>query len=212
MRKRVTGLSCCACGAPFAAHYEEKPYCNKHYLRMKLNGTLELRGRKRTSTVVDNGDGSATVTTAKGQIILIDASDRAVAERYSWCVSKTGYAVANTGNRVVKMHRYILGVNDPEEIIDHINGNRLDNRRKNLRRCTAKENSRNLKLKVTNNSGYAGIRETEHGTYNVRITFQRKEIHIGNYKSYEEAVNARKEAERRFYGEFAPCITQNTEM
>lgn len=48
----------------------------------------------------------------------------------------------------------------------------------------------------------SGIRVTPFGKYNVRITCDRKEIHVGNYDSFEEAKQARIEAERKYYGEF----------
>lgn len=195
---------CCVCGGVFSGHFDGKPYCNKHYLRMKNNGTVELLGRKRTSIVQDHGDGNATVTTAKGQIILIDTTDIKAAERYSWCISKTGYAVANIGGKVTKMHRYLLSVSAPQLVVDHINGNPLDNRRSNLRICSAAENGRNLKRKATNTSGYAGIRVTKNNRYNVRITYNGEERHIGNFINLDDAVKARKQAELKYFGAFAP--------
>ena len=76
-----------------------------------------------------------------GEEILINKRDAKKAFRYTWCVSKTGYAVANINHKVVKMHRYLLNLKDPKIIIDHKNRNKLDNRRKNIRICSQHENS-----------------------------------------------------------------------
>lgn len=160
---------------------------------------------KKHLSIRDNLDGTCTITTSAGQEILIEAADREKAMRYTWCVSKTGYAVANIRGKVTKMHRYLLGLGQGDErITDHINGNRLDNRRENLRICNQMQNGKNLGIKKTNTTGCAGIRVTACGRYNARITVNRKEIHIGNFKTFEEAVRARKKAETVYYGEFAP--------
>jgi hypothetical protein len=153
----------------------------------------------------DNQDGTCTITTSAGQEILISDADREKAMCYSWCLSKTGYPVANIRKKVTKMHRYLLGLdNCDKRIVDHINGNCLDNRRENLRICTQRQNGKNLGIKKTNSSGCAGVRVTPHGTFNVRITVDREEKHIGNYKTFFDAVQARKSAEKFYYGEFAP--------
>lgn len=204
--------SCPGCDKPSLCRFGGQWYCNTHYLRMREHGTTERPQRKRTSMVEIFDDGSAIVTTAKGVQIAIDAADAEKAMRYSWCISKTGYAVANTGSRVIKMHRYLLDILDePSLVVDHINGNTLDNRRSNLRVCRQDENLRNMKKKVSNTSGYSGIRKTPHGTYNVRITFERKEIHVGNYSTLEEAIEAREQAERTYFGQFAPSMRNNEE-
>ena len=197
MQKGKRNLNCIVCGKPYSCHFNGKPYCNRHYQKMKLYGNPEGKPRKSTNVFSINGK-ILTITTKNGDVILADAEDYEKLKMYSWCISKTGYAVANTGKQVVKMHRYILGLTNPKEVVDHINNNKLDNRRANIRICTQAENARNRSPK----RDYSGIRLTEAGTYNVRITKDRKEIHIGNYKTIEEAVQARKDAEKKYHGEF----------
>lgn len=160
--------------------------------------------RKSTNKFEIEGD-ILKITTASGVLILADAADYDLLSKYSWCISKTGYAVANINCKVVKMHRYILGLSEPTEIIDHINGNTLDNRKANLRRCTNTENSRNCKLSKNNTSGASGVNLIKSsGRYRARIMVNRKEIRLGHFKTFEEAKKARREAEKKYFGEFAP--------
>lgn len=205
--RRVTEqrqCGCVGCGRKVEARFDGVWYCNMHYLRMYTHGDLEYHGRKRTTKLVDNGDSYVKIITAKGEEILIDKCDIDAAMRCSWCISRTGYPVANIEGRVVKMHRYLLGLLDSKELVDHKNGNPLDNRRENLRVCSFLENARNHGLNKNNTSGVAGVEKTISGRWRARITINRIGIQIGTYDTIEEAQAARQEAERKYYGEFAP--------
>ena len=210
MQEDQRRCGCTGCAGKVESRFNGVWYCNKHYLRMRAHGDLELHPRQRTTRLIDDGGDAVTIMTASGKEILIDRGDIDKAMRYSWCISKTGYPVARINNRVVKMHRYLLGLTSGDKVVDHINGNPLDNRRANLRVCSTLENAWNIGLKKTNTSGCAGIRKTPNNTYNVRITVNRKEIHVGNYKTLDDAVRARKQAEQTYYGEFAPQGMRNT--
>lgn len=138
--------------------------------------------------------------------ILIDNDDFEHVSRYSWCISKTGYAVANINGKVTKMHRYILGISD-NKIVDHKNGNPLDNRRCNLRICTVSENAKNRA--PDNRSIYPGVRVHKNKTcttYSVRITCNRVEYFVGTFPTLTQAVNARNRAENFFHKEFRTQI------
>lgn len=151
------------------------------------------------------------VITANNNKILVDYEDFEKISKYSWCVSKTGYAVANINGKVTKMHRYILGITNPEIVIDHINHNTLDNRKNNLRICTNKENSRNAKIGKNNKTGFIGISIAYNGKYRARIMVDRKEIALGHYTNIEDAIAAREKAEKLYFKEFAPSISRNIE-
>lgn len=162
--------------------------------------------RKRTNKYIVDVN-VLKIITANGAVIIADTSDYDLISKYSWCISKTGYAVANINNKVTKLHRYVLGINDPKKIIDHKNGNTLDNRKVNLRVCTNAENARNCKVSKNNTSGVSGVQFIKKsGRYRARITVNRKEIRLGHYKTFDEAVKARLEAEKKYFGEFAPCV------
>lgn len=188
---------CCICGELKSAQIGGKDYCNKHWQRVYHYGSPELRGRKRTNTYEIDGD-TLYIKTKNGQTITADASDFETLSKHSWCISKTGYAVANINHKTVKLHRLLLGLENPRTLADHINHNRLDNRRSNLRICTPQENARNKGGKVIR-----GIRKTPNGKYSARIVFERKEIYLGRFGTLDEAIQARHEAENKYHGEFA---------
>lgn len=84
----------------------------------------------------------------KGHRVRIDKEDLALVSQYKWHIGSTGYAVwrgvKDGKKQTVRMHRLVSGC-PPGKIVDHINHDPLDNRRRNLRVCTQSENMRNLR-------------------------------------------------------------------
>ncbi len=91
----------------------------------------------------------------------VRTSNRVKVGQEAGCVSKAdGYRVVSLGGRLYKAHRIIwLHVYGewPPHVIDHINGDRLDNRLANLRAVTSSENAQNLSLSASNKSGLPGV-------------------------------------------------------
>lgn len=196
---------CCVCGGEFSCEYNGKPYCNKHYLRMYAHGDAELHPRARTNTYATNGD-ETIVTTSNGRSFTVDTADLEKVKQHSWCFCKTGYLVANVDGKVVKLHRYLLDP-PPHAVVDHINGNPADNRRSNLRICTAAGNARNSAPKGSK-TGHRGVRISPNGRYEARICFERRNISLGTFDTLAEAIEARREGECRYFGEFAPASSR----
>ncbi len=128
-----------------------------------------------------------TGTTAQGilpngDIFMIDADDISLAERYYWGDDKKdGYIVASRSGK--KLHRLIAGVDDPKVMVDHINRNRKDCRRENLRIISPFGNSCNHKLFGTNKTGYTGVYYSKHsGRYEVKVGYNHKRIRLGTSK------------------------------
>lgn len=102
------------------------------------------------------------------------------------------------------MHRVILGETNPEVCIDHQDGDGLNNRRCNLRRCTNEQNSRNQRAhRNKRTSAFKGVYRMADGQFRAHITVHYKKFNLGNYPTQEAAAEAYDKAARKLHGEFA---------
>ena len=101
------------------------------------------------------------------------------------------------------MHRIIL--NAPKgTMVDHINGNGLDNRKENLRLCTTRENNANQKKNRNNSSGYKGVAKASNcSKWRAYIRVDGVQRHLGNHNTPEEAARAYDAAAKKHFGEYA---------
>jgi hypothetical protein len=91
----------------------------------------------------------------------------------------------------------------PKLVIDHINGNPVDNRIINLRECTQSENMRNRSVQKNNKGGLLGVRfRPHHGKWEARINAGGKTVWRQYFMSAQEAVEARRAILPQFHGEF----------
>lgn len=121
---------------------------------------------------------------------------------YGEWVNGVRYAVRQFGRgRNVRMHRFIL---DPPKRtpIDHLNGEGTDNRRSNMRVCTYGQNHRNrVKPRRDNRIGVRGVQITPIGHYQAWIGADGVRHYLGTFDTIEEAVEARRRGEDRFWTE-----------
>jgi len=88
----------------------------------------------------------------------------------------------------------------PADCIDHINGNRSDNRIANLRAATKAENAQNYKTRKDNTSGATGvIWHKRTGKWTAALSINKKNTHLGLFDSFEEAKAVRDAAKRNFH-------------
>lgn len=95
------------------------------------------------------------------------------------------------------LHRFITNA-PKDKVVDHINRNTLDNRKINLRVCTIQENLRNQK-RPNSKTGYTGVAIAYKGKYSAQIKINYKKIHLGIFNTIEEALKARRLAEKQYY-------------
>ena len=153
----------------------------------------------------------AEILTSGGDVIIIDDEDFAMLNQYKWSMSSTGYPVrgeyspVDQKTRMVFMHREIMGLSKGDgKRVDHINENKRDNRRCNLRMATHAENMRNKGVQSNNKTGYKGVSiHNGTGKYIAMIGLNRKQIYLGLYETAEDAHKAYCEAARRLHGEFS---------
>lgn len=153
----------------------------------------------------------------KGYKVLIDEEDYQKITELKWfvfheSVRKKGLAYFghNTGvledgkRHIIYLHRFIMGMKFYDKlVVDHINGNTLDNRKSNLRICTVAENNRNMRKRKRNKSGYKGVSYAKkEGKYRAQICISGRNTHIGAFDTPEEAYAAYCEASKKYHGEF----------
>ena len=139
-----------------------------------------------------------------GATMLIDYADYPLVKKYRWRVEKSnGYFATTIDGKAVLLHRMLLP-DIPGLVCDHINRNKLDNRRCNLRYATPQENSRNRKKARNNTTGFIGVCwHVRNKKYVAQIKVDGKIHNLGQFKTSEEAARARDKAALFFFGKFA---------
>lgn len=144
----------------------------------------------------------------RGLIAFVDDEDFEVLSQYKWFATDSGYAarnvVENGKPRVKSMHRIILGLTDPKVLTDHIDGNKTNNIKSNLRPCNHSQNACNKPKPGVNMSGYKGVSwQSKTGSWSAKIKINKKDIWIGEFDSKEEAARHYNKAAAKYHGEFA---------
>jgi len=150
---------------------------------------------------------TAELWLTRGHICLVDVKDLPLLANYRWFanVNNRGRIDAMTviQRKLVPISRFIL--NCPSGlVVDHINGNTLDNRRKNLRIVTRSQNAVNKGLNSNNRSGYKGVNyDVARNKYVAFISVRGKMMYLGRFDSPELAARAYDAAAKEFYGAMA---------
>lgn len=123
-----------------------------------------------------------------------------------WClvmIEGHEYAAANIGGKTVFMHRLIMGVNSSHVYIDHKNGNGLNNRRCNLRKCSNRHNQHNVRKKKTSKQKYKDIRQLSNGVWEVRMRLPDGRRFSKRMHNEASAVKLYNSLAVKYHGQFA---------
>lgn len=144
----------------------------------------------------------------RGKQAKVDDDDYDMLMAYKWQASFYGYAVTNTsrrsGRRVMWMHREVMRAVDGQ-IIDHIDGDTLNNQKSNLRFVTESQNHWNQRTRKDSKSGLKGVDSyrAKYGRWRAYIKVGKKKCHLGYFSSAELAHEAYKEAAIKHFREHA---------
>lgn len=156
------------------------------------------------------------ILTRKNEVILVDDDDYEKLSKFTWYISKGGknhggygYAISSQRNEStgkqykLSMHREIMNAKKGE-IVDHINGNKLDNRKENLRIVTPYQNSLNVKKKDGASSQYKGVAfSKDMNLWKSSIRVKGKGVHIGYFSNEVACALAYNEYAIKHFGEYA---------
>lgn len=139
---------------------------------------------------------------------LVDDEDYPLLSRYKWHFDHKEYVKSSIFNTTVKLHRMIMAA--PKSLqVDHINGDKLDNRKCNLRLCDNASNQANKKKRPLmkgkpTSSRFKGVHyRKDRKEWSARIGHKNKRIDLGSYKNEEDAAIAYNKAALKYHGEFA---------
>jgi hypothetical protein len=145
------------------------------------------------------------IALTKGKFSLVDRDEHKRISSHKWHLSHNGYAIRldyKNNKSVIYMHRAITNCKKPF-VVDHINRDKLDNRRKNLRVCTNNENVRNSPSRG-GSSSYKGVSHAkEFNKFRCRIGVDNRMIHLGYFVCEKEAAKAYNVAALEYHKEFA---------
>lgn len=130
-----------------------------------------------------------------------DLEDYNLIKDYTW-YEHNNYFEAKINGKSIGLHKLVMGDLNNKYDIDHIKTEKkFDNRKLNLRKTTRKQNCNNRKLAKNNTSGVSGVRwHSRDNVWESWIKVNYKNIYLGRYTNFDEAVKSRKTAEEKYYG------------
>lgn len=134
----------------------------------------------------------------RGQIAIIDNEDFEKVSKFKWNYATVGYAT----NKKFYLHHLIIGKPKKGFVVDHINQNKLDNRKCNLRFVTHSQNHANQIKQKNNTSGFRGVSWNK-GKWEVRIKYFGKTLHFGMFNNKIDAAKRYNIKAHELFGEFA---------
>ena len=138
-----------------------------------------------------------------GKETIVDDEDFEYLNKYKWYINEHGYAVRTVWKHGrVRIHREIMKT--PKGMFtDHINGNKLDNRKCNLRTCNHSQNAANAKIYKTNKSNAKGVSwHKESKKWRATIMVSYHSIHLGLFNTVKDASFAYQNAAKNYFGTF----------
>lgn len=165
--------------------------------------------RKENSSTINKRYNTYDLTCSYGvgytynnKLFYFDLDDYDKIKDYCWDIDKSGYVKTLVDGKKLYLHRHIL--NNPKDVVDHINGKRNNCMKGNLRKVTDMQNSQNMKTSIANTSGCKGVSyNNQRNKYHSYITVNHKRINLGYFTIKEDAIKARKEAEELYQGVYS---------
>lgn len=145
-----------------------------------------------------SGDYGIGYTSNTNEEFYFDLEDYNKIKDHCWCKSNTGHIIS--GSKIL-LNRLIMNI-PKHKVVYHINRKLIDNRKKNLKILTKSQSQKDNNISKNNTSGYKGVSwNKQNKKWEAYITKNRKRIGLGLYKNKNDAIEARKKAEEKYFGQ-----------
>lgn len=195
--------------------------CNEHNLRVITADNLK-RGLSKSCGCLNREVASKTLTMLNkkyntydlsgeygigylenGEEFYFDLEDYELIKEHRWNIDR-GYITTDIGEHKTRLHRFVMGVTDPNIYVDHIKHNKKDNRKSQLRTVNHSQNCMNRGLCSNNTSGITGVRfSTQNNKWQAYIGVNGELIHLGFFNNKVQAIEARTKAEEKYFGKYS---------
>lgn len=179
---------------------DRRGLCSKHYLR-QWRGVPLLTTRELFIQSHPPVNGIGLIPLPTGEVVTVDEEDYIQLIGHCWAIGGRGYAMRHDGAKIVYLHRSIMGF--PKLQVDHIDRDKMNNRRSNLRLCTNMQNQMN-KYAPHGRSRYKGVhRNKRNSCWTASIVVQGRNRYLASCQTEEDAATYYDVAAQLFFGEFA---------
>ena len=218
-RKIIVADGFCQCGCGQKTNF---PKQNDSSAGLRLDiprrfivGHNAFAKRPPDEHILIDGQPCVRIALLRGYFTIIDLADYELASRFKWTarvhqredgLARNIYAIYRTHEgEIVSLHRFLLGVvAQPDILVDHKDGDGLNNRRSNLRVCQYHQNSANQRLAVNNTSGFKGVSwDKQSGKWKAYIGVKGKLYNLGRFADIRDAARTYNAAAIERFGEFA---------
>lgn len=212
MSKKKSEVPCEVCGSDNRVYrYKGTTYlCRKHRSHMETHGEIRERTiRDRNDIEILDEYAKLILRNSQQEIVgevILDIEDVKLVSPYKWHLKDDGYSRSNKPKKGILLHRFLMNP-EKNQVVDHINRNKLDCRKSNLRICTQLENNKNSGMRKDNKTGVRGVifdKASPKTPYLSEIIVDKKRIKLGRFETLDEAKKVRIDAELQYFGEFAP--------
>lgn len=176
--------------------------CNRHSIQLKQKGFIQDWTSADGNKIEIKEDYAEIMLYDKEGIVVasskIDIEDIEKVSSFRWSLNNKGYI---SSSKAGLLHRHLVNY----DIVDHINRDKTDNRKKNLRSATKSENAMNINRRIDNKSGIIGVGWSENTSkWYVSVQVKNKKITKSDFLNKEDAIRQRLEWEHKYFKEFAP--------
>jgi len=178
-----------------------KGYCARHYYQIKVFGRIKRTRFDENEITINGKDAYMQLYDKYGNLTGVTVFDKIhlpLVIGKKWRIGAHGYVMTANG---LKLNNLVMN-NFSDQIVDHKNLKKLDNRDSNLRLATPSQNSCNRKKNCNNKTGFKGV-FVRRGDICAKIVYNNKSIEVGPFGTIIEAARKYNELAKIYHGEFA---------